>query len=81
MPSFVSNIRFVYFRTKGVRAQVNFPAIFFLYFVARIAQTSTLFLWITQKINSLNEKHLATWEHKHVYFDLLGYQLKKLLKK
>ena len=29
----------------------------------------------------LNEKHLATWEHNHVYFDLLGYQLKKLLKK
>ena len=21
------------------------------------------------------------WEHKHVYFDLLAYQLKKLLKK
>ena len=43
-PSFDSNIRFVYFRPKGARARVYFPALFFLYFIAWIALTPSLFL-------------------------------------
>ena len=42
MQSFDSNIRSAYFCTKGARARVNFPAVYFLYFVARIAQTPSL---------------------------------------
>ena len=43
VPSFDSNIRFVYFRAKGARARVYFPATYFLYFIARIARTPSLF--------------------------------------
>ena len=39
MPSRDSNIRIVYFHAKGARARVHFPATYFLYFVARFAQT------------------------------------------
>ena len=40
--SFDSNIRSAYFCTKGARARVNFPAVYFMYFEARIAQTPSL---------------------------------------
>ena len=43
MSSFGLNIRFVYFRAKGARARVYFPAPYFLYSVARIARTAFLF--------------------------------------
>ena len=43
VPSFDSNIQFVYFRAKGARARVYFPATYFWYFIARIAQTPSLF--------------------------------------
>ena len=33
----------MYFRAKGTRARVHFPATYFLYFVARFAQTPSLF--------------------------------------
>ena len=59
---------FVYSRAKGARARVYFPATYFLYFIARIAWTPSLyFVDIT--------KSSARWEHKHVYFDLLTYLL------
>ena len=59
---------FVYSRAKGARAGVYFPATYFLYFIARIAWTPSLyFVDIT--------KSSARWEHKHVYFDLLTYLL------
>ena len=41
------NIPFVYFRAKGARARVDFPANYFLYFITRIARTPSLFLWIS----------------------------------
>ena len=44
IPSFDSNIPFVYFRAKGARARVDFPAAYFLYFITRIARTPSLFL-------------------------------------
>ena len=44
VPSFDSNIRLVYFRTKGLPARVNFLAIFFCIFVAQIARTPTMYL-------------------------------------
>ena len=37
------NIRFVHFRAKGARARVYFPATYFLYSIARIARTPSLF--------------------------------------
>ena len=37
MPSFDSNILFVYSRAKGARARVYFPATYFAYLVTRIA--------------------------------------------
>ena len=40
---FDSNIRFVHFRAKGARARVYFPATYFLYSIARIARTPSLF--------------------------------------
>ena len=51
MPSCDSNIRFVYFRAKGARARVHFPATYFLYFVVRFAQTPSLFF-----VNIMQEK-------------------------
>ena len=82
MPSFDSNIRFVYFRAEGVREYI-FPPYIFLYFVAdRITPTSSLFFCEYQGSWTLStQKHSATWEQKHVYFDRLAYPLKKLLKK
>ena len=53
MPSCDSNIRFVYFRAKGARARVHFPATYFLYFVARFAQTPSLFFVNIIKENTL----------------------------
>ena len=53
MPSCDSNIRFVYFRVKGARARVHFPATYFLYFVARFAQTPSLF-----PVNIMKEKDI-----------------------
>ena len=43
VPSFDSNIRFVYFRAKGARARVYFPATYFLYFMALIAWTPSFY--------------------------------------
>ena len=40
---FDSNIRIVHFRAKGARARVYFPATYFLYSIARIARTPSLF--------------------------------------
>ena len=39
----ISNIRFVQFCAEGARTRVHFPAIYFLYFVARFCQTPSLF--------------------------------------
>ena len=39
----VSEFRFVYFRAKGAGARVYFPATYFLYFIARVAGTPSLF--------------------------------------
>ena len=52
VPFFDLNIRFVYFRAKDARARVYFPATYFLYFIARIARTPSLFF----VINPLNAK-------------------------
>ena len=41
----------MYFRAKGARARVHFPATYFLYFVARFAQTPSLFF-----VNIMKEK-------------------------
>ena len=53
----------------------------FLYFVARIARFRIPCFCEYYETNPLNEKHSAIGEHKHGYFDLLAYQLNKLLKK
>ena len=55
VPSCDSNIRFVYFRAKGARARVHFPATYFFYFVARFAQTPSLFF-----VNIMKEKDIIT---------------------
>ena len=39
----ISNIRFVQFCAEGERTRVHFPAIYFLYCVARFSQTPSLF--------------------------------------
>ena len=70
-----SNIWFVYFRAKGARVRVHFPATFFLYFVVRFAQTPSLFFCeYHERKNFLTQKNSAAWERKHVYFDLPAYQ-------
>ena len=49
MPSFDSNIRFLYFRAKDAWARVYFPATYFLHFIAGIARTpSLIFVNITK---------------------------------
>ena len=54
-----------------------FPPHIFCIFIARIAWTPSLFF-----VNIMKDKPCsATWEHKHVYFNLLAYQLKKRLRK
>ena len=50
VPSCDCNIRFVYFRAKGARARVHFPATYVLYFVA---QSASLFF-----VNIMKEKNL-----------------------
>ena len=59
---FDSNIRFVHFRAKGARARVYFPATYFLYFIARIARTPSLFF-----VNITKDK---TPERKNVQLKL-----------
>ena len=69
-----SNIRFVYFRAKGARVRVHFPATYFLYFIARCAQTPSLFFCeYRERKNLLTQKRSAALEGKHVYFDLPAY--------
>ena len=48
----IFEFRFVYFRAKGARVRVHFPATYFLYFIARCAQTPSLFFFV----NIVNEK-------------------------
>ena len=38
-----ANIRFVRIRAKGANVRVYFPATYFLYFIAQIARTPSLF--------------------------------------
>ena len=53
VPSFDWNIRFVYFRAKGARKRFFFfAATFFLYFIARITRTPSLF-FVNIKKNKL----------------------------
>ena len=62
------------FDAKGARARVHFPSTYFLYFVARFAQTpSMFFVNIMKEKNLKTQKCSATWEHEHVY--LLVYRL------
>ena len=56
MPSFDLHVRFVYFRAKGARAGVNFPAISFCILQPELLELLSCFLWISWKINPLNEK-------------------------
>ena len=44
-----------FFRAKGARARVHFPATYFLYFVAPFAQTPSLFF-----ANIMKEKDIKT---------------------
>ena len=75
MSSFDLNIRFVYFRAKGARARVYFPAPYFLYSVARIAQTPSLFFVnIMKEKTPLTQNRSAMSWHKHVYLDVLAYR-------
>ena len=55
-----------------------FPAAYFLYSVARICSNAFHIFCRSWKIA---QKRSGTWKHNHVYFTLLAYQLKKLLKK
>ena len=87
VPSFDSNIRFLYFRAKGEWARVYFSATYFFAFFNSLnspnCSNSLCFLWISWKFNPLKTKtcsHVRAFK-KRVFFDLLAYQLKKLLKK
>ena len=86
VPSFDSNIRFLYFRAKGEWARVYFSATYFFAFFNSLnspnCSNSLCFLWISWKFNPLKTKtcsHVRAFK-KRVFFDLLAYQLKKLLK-
>ena len=82
MPSFDSNIRFVYFRAKGVREWI-FPSHSFLYFVAgRIIRTSSLLFVNIMKDKRSQRKNAQVRESRSMYTSIsLAYPLKKLLKK
>ena len=77
---FDSNIRFVYFRAKGARAQVYFPATYFLYSMARIARTAC-FLWISRKINPLNAKTFSYFKGRACIFRFTGLSVVETAKK
>ena len=70
MPSFDSNIRFVYFRAQGARARVYFLATHFLYFTARIARTpSFFFVNITiqnRRLDKEAQSHIVSKPNKRV---------------
>ena len=53
--------------------RVYFPATYFLYFIARIARTPSLYFVNITKDKPLDAKSSARWEQKHVYFDLVAY--------
>ena len=56
MPSFDLHVRFVYFRVKGARAGVNFPAISFCILQPELLELISFFLLISWNINPLKEK-------------------------
>ena len=62
-------------------ARVNFPAIYFLHFVARNARTPNLFrVNILKDKPSQRKKHSATCEQKHVFLST-GFSVKEISKK
>ena len=70
LPSFDSNIRLLYFRdfrAKGARGRVNFSAINFLYFVARIAGTPSLFSVNIMKDEPFQRKNTQLRESISIY--------------
>ena len=76
MQSFDSNTRFVYLRAKGAFALVYFLAKYFLYTVARIARTHSLyFVNITKDKPPFRQNVPLRESINHVYFDLLAYLL------
>ena len=54
----ISNIRFVQFCAEGARTRVHFPAIYFLYFVARFCQTPSLFFENIMKEKTSKRKNV-----------------------
>ena len=76
MPSFDSNIRFVYFCAKGVRARVYFLATYFLYFIARISRAPFLFF-----VNITKRKNVQPRESISLYTGLSVVEIAKKLEK
>ena len=80
MPSFHSNSIGVISRQRSA-ARVNFPAIYFLHFVARNARTPNLFrVNILKDKPSQRKKHSATCEQKRVFLST-GFSVIEIPKK
>ena len=79
---FDSNIRFVHFRAKGAHALVYFPATYFLYSIARIARTPSLFfLRIPRKINPFNATTFSYFKGRACIFWFTGLSVVETAKK
>ena len=53
---------------------------FFVFHSPNRSNSFLVFCEYHERLTPLTQKRSATWEHKHVYLDLLAYPLKKLLK-
>ena len=67
------------FSLQSCAARVNFPAIYFLYFVARNSRPPSLFFVNIVKDKPSKRKNAQLGESRSMYFYLLAYQLKKFL--
>ena len=68
-------------RQRCACASIFSSHIFFVFYSPNCSNSFLVFCEYDERLTPLTEKRSATWEHKHVYFDLLAYLLKKLLKK
>ena len=67
MPSCDSNIRFVYFRAKGARARVHFPATYFLYFVPVCSNSFLVFCEYHERKKTLKRKNVQLSESMSMF--------------
>ena len=70
--------RFVYFRAKGARARVHFPATYFQYFVPRFPHS---FLFCRERKNSLNAKTFSNVRAQACLLRFIGLSVEKTAKK